>query len=260
MPETFEVQFIGEASERKSKEEIYKESEDEIREILKTEPDEIKRWGNIYELFVKRELSKEREGEETEIEKLFRTTIEYMYSKADLFTGKDSKHHAGKPDGIKVGFRDERIIVEVVEMKSSYYAYEHGRDCEQPKRTLESLVLLVEIINLLSEGRGNMWILSKFPKIPKDKILEWKNEINELRLKLQKASSELGQKIPKIDISDMINYRIVTPSDEKMNGFKQEIIHDDSNEHKISVTNEKSLLSKSELHQIIEHNLEQISK
>lgn len=260
--QSIEINFTGESKTKTTKAEIYKQKENEIRQTILNEKDFEKRWGALYELFVKEELERSRENRNvSEVEKFYRKTIEYMYANAEAFIGKSANQRTGRPDGIEAGFQDGRIIVEIIEMKSSYYAYEHGRDSEQPKRTLDTLISIVKIINLLSAGKSNMWILNELPNISKNKeeILKWKARINEIRTNMQTVRALEQKDLPEIDLSESISYRIITPSDESMFGFKPKTISDSNGKHTISVTNEKSMLSKSDLHKIIEINLEQLA-
>ena len=258
-----ELSFTGESQSVAKKSDIYTQSREKIRDVIKSEKDRERRWGSIYELFVKEELKRNRENKNVgEIEKFYRDTIEYMYANAEAFVGKSVDQHMGRPDGIEAGFQDGRIIVEIIEMKSSYYAYEHGRDSEQPKRTLDTLISIVKIINLLSVGKSNMWILNELPNLSKDKkeIAIWKQKINEIRTQMQVVRAQEKHDLPQIDLSESVSYRIITPSDESMLGFKKKTISDTSGKHTIVVTNEMSMLSKSDLHKIIEINLEQLAK
>ena len=260
--ESVELSFTGEPKTKTEKKTIYWQKREEIRYIIKNEKDPEKRWGAIYELFVKEELERGREKRNIgEIEKFFRKTIELMYANAESYVGKSEGHRPGRPDGIEVGFQDGKVIIEIIEMKSSYYAYEHGRDSEQPKRTLDTLISIVKIINLISAGKGNMWILDELPNVPRDKkeMARWKEQINEIRKSMQKVRASEKNNLPEIDLSESISYRIITPSDENMFGFEAQTISDSSGRHRVSTTNEKSMLSKNDLHKIIETNLEQIS-
>lgn len=253
----------NEESDKKTKTEIFKKIENEVIALIKDSEDTRQVWGSTYELFVQQELSlKEEESQTKELENLYQDIIRQIYDKARFFLGKNKDLPLGRPDGLKFVFQDGQIIIEIVEMKSSYYAYEHGRDSEQPKRTLNTIVSIINVVNMLSEGRGNAWILDSLPEVPRDKdnLKQWKEEINKLRTQIQKFRSTLPADIPKINLSSNLKYRIITPSDEDMTGFKQDTITSNDGQHNIMVTNEKSLLSKNELHKIINHYLEQKSK
>ena len=255
--------FKGEIEEIYQKKEIFTKIKDGLFELAKEKKDPKKIWGAIYEKFVKEELiRKEEDTEDKELKSLFQSIINEIYKEASFFIGKSKDEHLGEPDGLDFLFKDGHIIIEIIEMKSTFDAYIHGRDSEQPKRTLNTIVSIAKLVNLIIEGRGNMWILSEFPNITHDKegLNRWKGKINEIRLKLQNTRSALSKDIPRIDLSENIKYRIITPSDEKIIGFKPTEITSNDGKHKISVTNEKSKLSKAELYEIVSHYLERISK
>lgn len=235
-----------------SKAQLSEQSSLKIRGIIQsiTKEDKIeatreqKIFGETFEILAQEE--NHLRHPETQAQKDLRGLIENIYQNAELIIG-TSHERPSKPDGVSVTLDKfgKLIIDEIVELKSSNSAFLHGLDKSQPAKTIDTIGIIVNILNRLKKGEDTTNIS------PKDKDLSVNTRIKrniELKRIKEQVIAITGDKGPISFSPDMI-YRIIVPEKEWIPQYKSNLLEDLGYAIKVEITHSK--YSKNDIHEII---------
>jgi len=255
------LNFEGPENVKQQKTEIVLQTKNQIIEVINNAKDMKEVWGFVFEVMVHKELDERRKGTpETEEQISVRKLLESMYENADVILGKGPKKHAGKPDGIRLGFENNRLVIEeIFEIKSSIAAYDHGNESLQPRMTLETISDVVNVANLILGGKENNDIPPQSSKLSSNEINQRNAELNKIRNQLSKIKKKSSDDLEKIAFSENLAYTVILPNKEKLYGFDPHQIEKEC-QYAVIMKIESSIFSKAELYKIIETITEGISK
>lgn len=185
---------------------------------------------------------------ETPSQKGMRVIVEEMYQQSQLALGELTP--VSTPDFVSVIFdkSGNLIVDQILEMKTSGKALREGIQKEQPKKSLDTMERIVDLINSLIE-KGDASHLSSNAKISN------KNEQkrNDFLNKILKHITNLDIH-EQISFSPNLEYVVILPSGEHVDGASLNLARKDGKKIEVKVSNSK--FSKKDIHLIIDHYAE----
>jgi hypothetical protein len=252
-----EISFEGQPEQKQEKTRIFAISQEKISNDIKLANSTSEAIGATFENLVRAELDSTRT--ETEEQKNIRELVEEMYSKVDLLVGNNISTQESKPDGISIGFEGHKLVIkEIIEIKSSADALEHGLYKDQPLGTIESLQALVNIINDILAGKENKDIPPRNEKYEQKEVSKRNAELNKLRNRLEKFKKK-NPDFSKLVFSANLSYTVYIPNSEKIYGRDNNLIEERYG-YPIEFQIKKSIFSHSEVVDIAEMYIEQQSR
>lgn len=206
-------------------------------------------FGTVFETLAVRERL--TDTPETKAQSGMRLLVEEMYQQSQLALGELTP--VSTPDFVSVIFdkAGNLVVDQILEMKTSNKALSVGLNKEQPKKTLNTMERVVDLINSVVEKRDISHLVSKDTTSNK---IERKRNI--LLNKLLKQITDLDIH-EKISFSPDLEYLVVLPEGEIGNKRNLDLIKLVSKEGKIvEIKTSNSKFSKNDIHKIIDHYAE----
>lgn len=255
--ETTKIDFDGKKEEKDKKQKIFSKVSPRLDQIATSSDSPEKFWGRLFEELVGEEMAES--NAETQTQKKIRQLVEYIYEKAELIVG-SGKVRPSKPDSVTIGFENNKLVIkEIIEIKSSENAFNHGKEKDQPFHTLETIQNIVNILNDLLEGKQNLEIKAKSSLLSKTDKNMREQELNNIRHRLGQiktlALNQDGLDLNKIVFSENLTYKVVVPGGVNPKDFNPNQIMET---HGLPVAMElkHSAFTKRNIYQIIENHEE----
>jgi len=186
---------------------------------------------------------------ETMQQRQLRQLIEFMYSHAELILG---TQWPSKPDGISVIFDDKGhlIIDEIIEIKSSENAFDHGINKQQPPKTIQTIGSIVTILNRLIAGEGTGKIKPANQDLSLDKRIKRDHLLKQVQEQIKKIVP-IGEKIT---YSPDLIYKVIVPHGVEIPQFDPHFL--EAFGYAVIMQIVESEFSKRDIHKIIDHYAE----